>query len=174
MCTQIGHVAKTDLAAQGVERHFQTRQGLQQAQAVKSAGHHHPRRLTQRLTLCVAHGPFGTMTLKAANMLAPKHLHTRRLQLRGHQLARPNPARLRVPQRWRARGQTGCGYLGRGGQSTRIGLMETLRQSAFGAYVVLQNARQVPVGAALQQGLGALQCGMHACAGDARQDVVIG
>ena len=100
-------------------------------------------------------------------MLAPQHPHTRRLQLRGHQLARPNPARVRMPQRWGAGWQARLGDLGGAGQNTGIGWLLTLGQPAFAPHVVFQNARQAPIGPTVQQGLGALQRGLDTRAGDA-------
>ncbi|KAI9549829.1 hypothetical protein GHT06_007539 [Daphnia sinensis] len=102
---QVGPMAKTDLPAQGVQWHGKTGQRLQQSQAVKGTGHDQPRGLAQGLALRIGHGPCITAPLNALHLLAPAHLHTRGLQLRGHQSPGPNPARLRMPQRGRACGR---------------------------------------------------------------------
>ena len=174
---QVGHVAKTDLPAQGVQRHGKAGQGPQQSQTVKGACHHQPRGLAQRLALGIGHGPFITATLNALHLLTPAHLHARGLQLGGHQLPGPNPARLRVPERGRVGRQPCSGNLRRAGRSAvPIGGVrwQEVGQASFARQVVFQNTREGPIGTALQQRLGALQRGLHPRTRDAREHVVVG
>ena len=174
---QVNHVPKTDLPAQRVQWHGNAWQRLQQSQAVKGAGHHQPGGLAQRLALGIGHGPFIAAPLDILHLLAPAHLHTRCLQLRGYQLLGPNPARLRMPERGCARRQTCCGNLRRTGRGTVV--IGGVRwqyggQASFARQVVFQNTREGPIDATLQQRLGAQQRGLHPRTRDAREHVVVG